>query len=279
MKVLILRLSNSRDTAASSTHQVLAELSRIACPEALIDFAFLPSKRSPAVVGVQSGLAWSEFDVILVSNSFVQETINLPWLLSASGLSPWAYERPESFPPIILGGSNAFASQSLVCPDGRAVPDVLFFGEAEEMLPVFLKRFGEECWNTGIVEYTETVEQSLGGTSVCSSEARRRVPLPETVFDSTRHSAIPSFHYSAVALSKRSRLLSAAEGLDGFWVTGELPIEPVRQAVVRDAFASSLGSGFSVQTLNSQRLTLNAQIKKINIQFVSGTPGDDLATV
>lgn len=185
MKVLILRLSNSRDTAASSTHQVLAELSRLACPDALIDFAFLPSKRSPAVVGAQSGLPWSAFDVILVSNSFVQESVNLPWLLSASGLSPWAHERPESFPPMILGGSNAFASQSLVCPDGRAVPDVLFFGEAEEMLPLFLERLTEGRKNA----------RTEGG--------------------------------------KRARLLSAAAGLDGFWVTGSLPDQPVQQAVVR----------------------------------------------
>ena len=190
MKVLILRLSNSRDTAASSTHYVLAELIRIACPDALIDFAFLPSKRSPAVIGVQTGLSWAEFDMILVSNSFVQETINLPWLLSVSGLSPWAHARPESFPPIVLGGSNAFAAQSLVCSDGRAVPDVLFFGEAEEVLPLFVKRFGEEC---------------------------------------------SPIHHSSEVTGKRSRLLMAAEGLDGFWVTGELPAQPVQQAVVRSA--------------------------------------------
>jgi Radical SAM proteins, N-terminal len=187
MKVLILRLSNSRDTAASSTHQVLAELTRAACPQAYIDFAFLPSKRSPAVTGVQSGSPWSAFDLILVSNAFVQETINLPWLLAASGLSPWAHERPESFPPIILGGSNAFASQALVCPDGRAVPDALFFGEAEEMLPRFIERLTE-------------------GQKDKRTEDKR---------------------------GKRERLRLAAEGLDGFWVTGALPSQPVQQAVVR----------------------------------------------
>lgn len=188
MKVLILRLSNSRDTAASSTHQVLAELSRSACPDALIDFAFLPSRRAPVVVGVQSGLPWGAFDIILVSNSFVQEAINLPWLLAASNLSPWADERAASFPPIVLGGSNAFAAQALVCPDGRAVPDVLFFGEAEEMLPLFMKRLTEGC-----------------------KDARTEGDI-----------------------SKRERLLRATDGLDGFWVTGSLPEQPVRQALARD---------------------------------------------
>lgn len=193
MRVLILRLSNSRDTAASSTHQVLAELTREACPDALIDFAFLPSRRSPAVVGIQSGLPWIAFDLILVSNAFVQEAINLPWLLFANGLSPWAQERPETFPPMVLGGSNAFAAQALVCPDGRAVPDVMFFGEAEEMLPLFVKRMTE-------------------GQKDERTEGKR---------------------------GKRQRLLVAAEGLDGFWVTGALPTQPLKQAVVRGGLAGT----------------------------------------
>jgi radical SAM superfamily enzyme YgiQ (UPF0313 family) len=229
MTVLILRLSNSRDTAASSTHHVLAELSRAACPDALIDFAFLPSKRSPAVVGVQSGLSWGAFDIIFVSNSFVQETINLPWLLSASGLSPWAQERHESFPPIVLGGSNAFAAQSLVCKDGRAVPDALFFGEAEEMLPLFMKRFGGEC-------------------------------------SSIQHSNIPIFQRSNEVITKRSRLLMVTAGLDGFWVTGSLPAQPVRQALARDTRKSEHAEPFApkapsllldVETAGTVRLTVS----------------------
>jgi radical SAM superfamily enzyme YgiQ (UPF0313 family) len=216
MKVLILRLSNSRDTAASSTHHVLAELSRFACPDALIDFAFLPARRSPAVVGVQSGLPWGAFDIIFVSNSFVQEAINLPWLLSASNLSPWAQDRPESFAPIVLGGSNAFASQSLVCPDGRAVPDAIFFGEAEEMLPLFMKRMAE-----GLKD---------------------------------------------VKTAKRERLLKATDGLDGFWVTGSLPAQPVRQALSRDTRKSELAEPFAtkapsllldVETAGTVRLTVS----------------------
>jgi radical SAM superfamily enzyme YgiQ (UPF0313 family) len=187
MKLLILRLSSSRDTESSATHAVLAELCRLACPDALIDFAFLPPRRTPVVNGGASGLGWNAFDLILVSNSFVQEAINLPWLLAVNGLSPWASERSESFPPVIMGGSNAFASQCLVCPDGKAVPDAIFFGEAEEMLPLFVKRMTEGCKDGR----TEAV------------------------------------------LDKRARLLLATEGLDGFWATGSLPTQPIKQAVAR----------------------------------------------
>ena len=113
MKVLLLRLSSLRDTAASSTHRLLADLVRAAAPDAAIDFAFLPPRRAPRVSGLFSGQGLSGFDLILVSNAFVQEAVNLPWLLHANGLAPWASERPEAFPPILMGGSNAFAAQ---CP-------------------------------------------------------------------------------------------------------------------------------------------------------------------
>jgi hypothetical protein len=122
---------------------VLADLALAAHPDAEIDFAFLPPARDPRVTGTFTGRAWSSFDLIIVTNSCVQEAINLPWLLHANGVSPWAPDRPESFPPVLLGGSNAFAAQCLVRADGTAVPDAMFFGEAEDVLPVFLRRWRE----------------------------------------------------------------------------------------------------------------------------------------
>ena len=141
MTVLLLRLSSIRDTAASSTHRLLADLVRSAAPDADVDFAFLPSKRNPVLAGVFSGRKLSDFDLILATNSFVQEAVNLPWLLHANGIAAWASDRPEAFPPVILGGSNAFASQCLVRPGGTAVADALFFGEAEDALPRFVARW------------------------------------------------------------------------------------------------------------------------------------------
>jgi len=141
MTVLILRLSSIRDTATSSTHRLLADLVRSADPSANVDFAFLPPKRSSVMTGLFSGRRLADFDLILVTNSFVQETLNLPWMLHANGIAPWASDRPETFPPIIMGGSNALASQCLVRPDGTAVADALFFGEAEGRLPLFVTRW------------------------------------------------------------------------------------------------------------------------------------------
>ncbi|MDD4017644.1 MAG: hypothetical protein PHV28_06835, partial [Kiritimatiellae bacterium] len=192
LTVLVLRLSNIRDTAASSTHRLLADLVRAAVPSAQMDFAFLPPKHSPRVTGVFSGKAWSDFDLILVSNSFVQEAVNLPWLLHANGIAVWAGERPEPFPPVILGGSNAFAAQCLVRPDGHAVPDALFFGESEESLPTFIRRWAaaeggkrtrlaqaaEGCggfWVTGVLPVSP-VAQAVARTALPPPAS---LPLPD----------------------------------------------------------------------------------------------------
>ena len=205
LSVLILRLSNSRDTAASSTHRVLADLVLSAAPGAEVDFAFLSPKRAPHVTGLFSARDWSAFDLILVVNSFVQEVLNLPWLLHANAVAPWAADRPDTFPPVLMGGSNAFAAQCLVRPSGQAVPDVLFFGEAEESLPAFVRR------------------------------------------------------WPAAAGNKRERLLQAASGLDGFWVTGEPPAAPVRQAVARTAPArAALQPLPDVETAGTVRLPVSA---------------------
>jgi len=179
MNILLLRLSSLRDTAASSTHRVLADLVRAALPDATVDFAFLPPHRRPQVTGVNTAQDWQAFDLVLTTNAFVQESVNLPWLLHAAGVSPWATDRPPEFPPILLGGSNVFAAQCLARPDGSAVPDGFFFGEAEAALPAFLTAWAQ---TTG---------------------------------------------------TKRERLQRAAQDLDGFWITGEWPSIPVRQAVAR----------------------------------------------
>jgi len=205
MTILILRLSNRRDTAASSTHRVLADLVLSAAPEAAVDFAFLPAKKAPPVTGLFTGRGWASFDMILVVNSFVQETLNLPWLLHANGVAPWAPDRSDAFPPVVMGGSNAFAAQCLVRPNGQAVPDALFFGEAEGSLPPFIRR-----WRT-----------AAGG--------------------------------------KRARLLQAAAGLDGFWVTGALPDTPIRQAVARQATTPVAVQPLpDVETAGSVRLPVGA---------------------
>lgn len=147
-RVLILRLSPWRDVASSTPHLFLAQVVRQALPGAFVDFAFLPLAEDrrllreaghPLSIGIQSRRGLAAFDLVLVSNSFVLEAINLPALLMDAGFSPWSDERPEAAPAVILGGSNAFASHCLVRSDGVGVPDAFFFGEGEGALASILR--------------------------------------------------------------------------------------------------------------------------------------------
>ena len=149
--ILILRLSPFKDIEASSSHLVLFSECRKALPTAFIDFGFFPGARDRAVLsarevsyyyGLQSGRGPDDFDLVLVSNAFALELINLGYLYSGALLPRRASERAAApadrrVPIVILGGSNASASGALLFPG--AVPeessdslvDGIFFGEGE----------------------------------------------------------------------------------------------------------------------------------------------------
>lgn len=146
-RVLIARLSPFRDVERSTPHYILFEEARAALPSAYLDFAFLPASRDRAVLS-ERGLPWmhglasrrgaGEFDVVLISNSYTLELVNLLPMLSASGIEPRAIRRARSTvhtPVIVLGGSNAMAAGAVSGvrdPDGHgALVDALFFGEGE----------------------------------------------------------------------------------------------------------------------------------------------------
>jgi len=142
-RVLIVRLSPFQDVDRSAPHLVLAQFVRRALPEAYVDMAFFPPRHDrkrlsaagiPLVVGSQSFRSADEFDLVLVSNAYLLELINLPYLMLQSGIPLWASERGEEWPPIILGGSNSTATQAIVAEDSDCLADALFFGEAENQL-------------------------------------------------------------------------------------------------------------------------------------------------
>lgn len=144
-RVLVLRLSPIRDVDRSSAHLILFSELRSGLPEAFIDFAFLPDRQDrellergdgqglPWFFGAASGRRPSEFDLILVSNAFGLELVNLPRLFSTSGLPSRASARAsaEGAPIVILGGSNAEQASAIVSEDGDSLVDGLFFGEGE----------------------------------------------------------------------------------------------------------------------------------------------------
>ncbi len=139
-RVLIVRLSPYRDVDRSTPHLFLYQAARRALPEAYVDFAFFPPEHDrarfaeagvPFLVGVQSLHAARDFDLVLISNAYTLELINLPYLFLHSDIPLMASQRDETWPIIVLGGSNALASQALVTPTGDSFVDALFFGEGE----------------------------------------------------------------------------------------------------------------------------------------------------
>ena len=150
-RFLVVRLSPFRDVERSTPHLFLYREIRQAMPDAYVDFAFLPTARDrawlgangvPPLHGIASARGGADFDVILVSNSYALELVNLAGLLGESGVPATrnGREGPRreagGHPLVVLGGSNAFASAAIHRwePDGTAsdsLVDAVFFGEAE----------------------------------------------------------------------------------------------------------------------------------------------------
>ena len=139
-KVLILRLSPFADVQRSTPHLFLYREVRAAMPDAFIDMAFLPSEHDalalegaglPLALGTQSHAPIKDFSLVLISNSWLLEQVNLPFLLARSGVPLWSSERGEEWPPLVLGGSNVSAAHALVAASGDSFADAFFFGEGE----------------------------------------------------------------------------------------------------------------------------------------------------
>jgi len=142
-RVLIVRLSPFRDVDRSISHLFLFQEVRRVLPRAFIDLAFFPSvgqrglfeqEGVPYLIGVQSLRSAEEFDLVLVSNGYTLELINLPYLLIRSGLPLFSSQRGPEWPILILGGSNAMATQSIIHEDGDSLVDGIFFGEGEGLV-------------------------------------------------------------------------------------------------------------------------------------------------
>jgi radical SAM superfamily enzyme YgiQ (UPF0313 family) len=150
-RILILRLSPFRDIEGSTSHLLLFAECRRALPRAFIDFGFFPDARDRSILhsqrlslfyGLASGKAPADFNLILVSNAFSLELLNLGYLFSGSGLPRRASGRAMAalaspIPIVILGGSNAAAAGSLLFPgapseeESDSLVDGIFFGEGE----------------------------------------------------------------------------------------------------------------------------------------------------
>ncbi|MBN1487044.1 MAG: radical SAM protein [Anaerolineae bacterium] len=147
-RILITRLSPFQDVERSTPHLFLAQATRRALPKAYIDMAFFPPQHDrkrmtesgiPLLIGGESHHTAQDFDIVLVSNAYTLELINLPYIFLNSGIPLLSSQRDESWPVFILGGSNAAATQAILTRDGDSMVDALFFGEGETQVEALLE--------------------------------------------------------------------------------------------------------------------------------------------
>ncbi|HVO40220.1 MAG TPA: radical SAM protein, partial [Spirochaetia bacterium] len=188
-RVLILRLSRFDDVQRSSPHLFLAHELRAADARAYVDMAFLPGREDarvlqemglPAILGTQSGRGLREFGLVLVSNSYILELVNLPWLLARSGVPFWAGERDNRWPPIILGGSNASACHAIVREDGDCMADAIFFGEGEGAVGAIVRGLRERAHMARKARVAEMAAEVPGLWPAGSASATRRAAATVT---------------------------------------------------------------------------------------------------
>ena len=167
-RVLIVRLSPFRDVDKSIPHLFLFQEVRQALPDAFIDLAFFPTAAQrerferddvPFLLGTQSLRSADEFDLILISNAYTLELINLPYLLIHSRIPLFSSQRGPEWPIIILGGSNALATQAIIREDGDSLVDGIFFGEGEGLVSR-LVRFLEQNRSMDKQELLERAAQA-----------------------------------------------------------------------------------------------------------------------
>lgn len=136
-KILISRLSSYRDTADSITHKIIYQIARN-IPGTFVDMAFLPPPKDalifdrdeiPWLLGTSTKRDALQFDMLAISNSIVQELINIPVMLKRSGIPLSKHIRlsRNDVPLIILGGANALNTSALLGDD--PVVDGIFAGE------------------------------------------------------------------------------------------------------------------------------------------------------
>jgi len=168
LKVLICRLSTYRDTSQSFTHPLLYKL--ISSVEGTFaDLAYLPAYQDidtfrknsiPLLLPVNTKADPAGFDILAVSNSLVQELLNIGTLLSQSGIETDRRKRlpDEDQPLIVLGGSNSANCHFLMTENSQV--DIIYTNDDPEDIVRFFQRIKE--YKTKGLKKTEIIERLSG---------------------------------------------------------------------------------------------------------------------
>lgn len=110
---------------------------RVFLPDPGGEAAFSPG--STPVSSVESGRPLRDFDIVAFSVSFENDYPNILTMLEMGRIPPAAADRGEKDPLVIGGGISVILNPEPLAP----FFDLFLLGEAEQMVPEFLKRFRE----------------------------------------------------------------------------------------------------------------------------------------
>ncbi len=169
-KVLISRLSTSRDTTDSITHKILFQIAT-AIPGSFVDLAYLPPPRDselfdrdqiPWILGTTTKRDATQFNLIAFSNSIIQELVNIGTMLKKSNIPLSKKERLDrtDIPLIILGGANALNTSLLLGDD--PVVDGIFAGEDPKLIEQIFTIAREVVSNKSKAEVLEKLNSIPG---------------------------------------------------------------------------------------------------------------------
>lgn len=108
LRVCILRLSTYADIDGAFGHYLISNFVEDYSDDIFVDFAFRPDDSDYSkLMDAQLPLLWAnttkrplqDFDLIIISNSFPQERINIPILLLKSGIPMYRWERMDKTLP------------------------------------------------------------------------------------------------------------------------------------------------------------------------------------
>ena len=127
------------------------------------DRAFLQDDLSGGIISIESRKRLINYDLIFFSLSYENDFINILRILDAENIPFLSAERNESFPLVMAGGVIAFLNPEPVAP----LFDIMFIGEAEAILPDFLKNAagygGGRNIKNGKKGFIETAGKNIGG--------------------------------------------------------------------------------------------------------------------
>src|SRR5512133_953694 len=158
-------MSTYWDTADSFTHKILYQMIT-SQGDIYADLAYLPPLSDadvfnecgiPWILGTSSKYGADAFDIVAISNSIVQEIVNIPSMLKRSTIPLRKSERMEmsGIPLVILGGANALYTSSLQTEDPFV--DGIFVGEDSSKIQKLFS-IARECKNDKLTK-RETLER------------------------------------------------------------------------------------------------------------------------